>query len=819
MKTNLLKAFLALVMLLVAAAGAPQRQPERALAAADGFHSSPVMFVENAGQWDSRARFQLWGGATTTWLTDDAIWLTVVDHEPDGEAHAANLRLSFAGASPNPRLEPFDRLDTTISYLIGSDPDQWRAAVPVWGGVRYAGLYPGIDLVAAQAGGRLALRLEAQPGADLNRVQLRVEGADAVHVDAGSLYMETPAGAAALPLLSSEQLTGEAIVQPLGEGAFAIAAPFTVDNPAAAPASAGPTADNPADLLIGTFIGGSDYDNGWDIQVNSAGQAFVTGTAGVNGVTGFPTTPGAYDPTSNGGDYDAFVAKVAADGASLIYATFLGGSGNEAGVRLALDAAGNAFVTGYTNSGNFPTTPGAHRITWNNTKDGFVTKLNPSGSALVYSTFIGGTNEFNEGHRIAIDASGNAYVAGSTLSSNLPVTPGAYDATFNGDTDAFVLKLNPPGTALLYSTYLGGSGADNGWGIAVGGGSDIFVSGYTTSANYPTTPGAWDRTPGGNEDAFVARFHPAGNGGADLVYSTYLGGSYNDEPYGLAANTAGTAYVVGWTQSPDFPTTPGAYDRRPLISYSQAFITRLNTSGTDLTYSTLLGGGGSDTAYDLALDAAGNIYVAGYTTSDDFPTTPGAFQEADPDPSYSGDAFVVKLRPDSSGVADLIYSSYLGGNNARDEANAIAVDASGKVYLTGWTAANNFPTTPGAFDRTFNGGMDAFVVKLGLANSAPLTCYPLTRSHTGQGTNPATFPNRTSGCPNGQFSPGQWIALTANPASGWQVKDWSGTDNNGSTATYNSATMPAGPHTVRVNYEPAPAATNKLFIPIILKGN
>jgi len=319
----------------------------------------------------------------------------------------------------------------------------------------------------------------------------------------------------------------------------------------------------------------------------------------------------------------------------------------------------------------------------------------------------------------------------------------------------------------------------------------------------------------------VARFHPAGNGGADLVYSTYLGGRNNEELYGLAVDAAGNAYVAGWTQSPDFPTTPGAYDRKTFIDFDHhIFVTRLNPNGSALTYSTLMGGRYPDNAYDLALDAAGNIYIAGTTQSDDFPTTPGAFRESlqDTEP-WNYDIFVVKFKPAGSGVADLIYSSYMGGTNSLDEAHGIAVDGSGKVYMTGRTSANNFPTTPGAFDRTFNSGRDAFVVKLGLANSAPLTCYPLTLSHTGQGGNPTTSPTRTSGCPNGQFSPGQWIALTANPASGWQVKDWSGTDNNGSTATYNSATMPAGPHTVRVNYEPSPAAMNRLFIPIILKGN
>jgi len=824
MKTALLKAIL-LVIMLTTVAGIAQGRPGRALAAADGFRSSPVMFVENAGQWDDRARFQLWGGPATMWLADDAIWLIVVERGSDETPRATSVRLSFDGANPNARLVPYDRLDTAISYFRGNDPAQWRAAVPVWGGVRYVNLYPGVDLVATETNGRPALRLDARPGADTSRVRLRVEGAESANVADGFLSIDTPAGAAALPLLGPEDAAGATAVQPLGGNAFAVAAPFasggSSDGPSSIESGDSPLADNPADLLMGTLIGGVGLDDGADIQVNSAGQAYVTGTADVYGSPqSFPTTPGAWDTTGNGGERDVFVAKVAADGKSLVYATLLGGKGRDHGLALALDGAGNVYVTGHTASSDFPTTAGAHRRTWNNSKDGFVTKLNPAGSGLVYSTYAGGTDAASEGRGIAVDGSGNAHIVGITDSYNLPTTTGAWDDDYNAGTDAFVLKFNAAGSAVLYGTYLGGNGKEDGMAIAVSGG-DIFVGGYTESANYPTTAGAWDSARGGYFDAFVARFHPAGNGAADLVYSTYLGGRNGEQLFGLAIDGAGNAHVAGWTQSPDYPTTPGAYDRKTFTDYDHhIFVTRLNPSGTALTYSTLMGGRYSDMAYDLALDTAGNIYVAGKTQSDNFPTTPGAFQESDRDssPGYGYDVFVAKFKPAGSGVADLIYSSYLGGNDANDEADGIAVDSSGKVYMTGLTQANNFPTTKDAFDRSFNGFTDAFVVKLGLANSAPLTCYPLTLSHTGQGGNPTTGPARTDGCPTGQYSAGQWVVLTAAPAPGWRVKDWSGTDNNSSTANTNGATMLAGPHTVTVNYEAAPAGAHKAYVGAVFGG-
>src|SRR5215208_6646147 len=318
---------------------------------------------------------------------------------------------------------------------------------------------------------------------------------------------------------------------------------------------------------------------------------------------------------------------------------------------------------------------------------------------LDYSTFLGGTTE-DSGVGIAVDGEGRAYVTGTTLSANYPTTPGAFDTTFNGREDAFVTKLNASGSALAYSTFLGGSDLDQGLGIAVREGR-VYVTGRTESPNYPTTPGAFDTTFNGNRDAFVTKLNASGSA---LVYSTFLGGSDLDQGESIAVDREGRVYVTGLTQSADFPTTLGAFDRT-FNGPNDAFVTKLNASGSALAYSTFLGGSDIDLGGDIAVSGRGSAYVTGFTGSADYPTTSGAF-----DTSYNGsiDAFVTKLN--ASGAA-LAYSTFLGGSD-QDEGLGIAVDGEGRAYVTGQTRSANYPTTPGAFDTTFNGNRDAFVTKL-----------------------------------------------------------------------------------------------------------
>jgi hypothetical protein len=381
----------------------------------------------------------------------------------------------------------------------------------------------------------------------------------------------------------------------------------------------------------------------------------------------------------------------------LTYSTYLGGEYNESGNAIAVDANHCAYVTGTTYSPDFPTTVGAYDAALGGSTDAFVTKLNATGNALVFSTYLGG-NLSEDGNGIALDGNNNVYVTGTTWSTNFPTTGGAYDATLGGTYDAFVTKLNSTGATLTYSTYLGGGSNDIGRGIAVVG-TSAFVTGYTSSTNFPTTGGVYDMVLGGGTDAFVTRFSTGGT----LAYSTFLGGTGSDYGAAIAVDATYNAHVTGTTYSTNFPTTVGAFDAA-LGGTSDAFVTKLNSTGAALSYSTYLGGSDVDAGNAIAINTNGNAFVTGYTYSTNFPTTAGAY-----DVIYNGnlDAFVTKLN--GTGGA-LVFSTYLGGTSD-DVGCGIAVDGTGVPVVTGYTYSAGFPTN-GAYDPILGGSVDGFLSKL-----------------------------------------------------------------------------------------------------------
>ena len=393
--------------------------------------------------------------------------------------------------------------------------------------------------------------------------------------------------------------------------------------------------------------------------------------------------------------------------AALEYSTFLGGSGSDIAYGIAIDSAGNAYITGQTDSANFPTTAGAYATSsCGGSTDAFVTKLNPSGTALVYSTYLGGKGT-NQAKGIVLDTDGNAYITGYTYSSNFPTTPGAYATnSCGGVNDIFITKLNPAGSALVYSTYLGGAKDDQAYAIALDTAGNTYITGNTNSANFPITAGAFAiSSAGGTNDSFVTKLNPAGSA---LVYSTYLGGSKTDYAMGITIDTTGNAYITGYTGSPNFPTTAGAYATSSAGGTYDAFVTKLNPAGSALVYSTYLGGKGTNQAKGIVLDTDGNAYITGNTNSAKFPTTAGAY--ATSSAGGTTDAFVTKINLNGSG---LVYSTYLGGAGV-DYAYAIALDTAGNAYITGLTNSANFPITAGAYTTSFAGGTyDAFVTKFG----------------------------------------------------------------------------------------------------------
>ncbi|MDY6852951.1 MAG: SBBP repeat-containing protein, partial [Thermodesulfobacteriota bacterium] len=445
-------------------------------------------------------------------------------------------------------------------------------------------------------------------------------------------------------------------------------------------------------LVYSTYLGGSGDETGWSIAVDSSGAAYV---AGETDSLDFPQAglQGAFGT----GETDAFAAKLNPSGTALVYATYLGGSGVDSATSLTVDSSGAAYLTGYTDSNDFPLqNPGQGFLS--GLEDAFVTKLNPSGSALVFSTYLGGGLE-DRSMGVAVDSLGAVYITGFTRSANYPVTGGVIQGGLGGfgHYDAFVTKLNDTASALFYSTYLGGGGDDYGQGLGLDSSGNVFVTGHTDSADFPTAAPYQDSLSGGR-DAFVAKLNDTGT---VLVYSTYLGGSGDDNAQALAVSSSGAAHITGSTTSQDFPT---AGYQNSFGGRSDAFVTRFNTTGQTLVYSTYLGGSGDDFGSDIALDSSGNAYLAGFTGSADFP-------ETSPSQALSGggalDGFAAKLNATGSA---LIYSTYIGGSGS-DSIHGIAVDDSGNAYVTGNAESEDFPTA--GYQVLFGGGgSDAFVLKI-----------------------------------------------------------------------------------------------------------
>jgi hypothetical protein len=621
--------------------------------------------------------------------------------------------MKLAGANARAGVTGADALPGKSNYFIGSDPSQWRTNVPTYGAVKYAAVYPGIDLVYHGNQRLLEYDFLVAPGADPRAIGIRFQGARKLTVNGDGALVIGFGGSEVIepaPVVYQEvggrrqTVAGRYVLRGKGRVGFGVATydrrrPLVID----------PT------LVYSTLLGCCWLNDFAAIAVDGSGNAYVTGEISPSN---FPTTPGAFQ-TTPGGVQDAFVSKLDPAGSALVYSTYLGGDGGTLGTGIAVDASGNAYVTGYTDSPYFPTTPGAFQTTFSgdpsNTVHAFVSKLNAVGSALVYSTYLGGSED-DFGYGIAIDPSGCAYVTGDTRSPNFPTTRGAFQTTYGGNSDVFVTKLNAAGSVLVYSTYLGGGDGDYAQGIALDASGNAYVVGWTGS-DFPTTPGAFLTTsPGG---AFVTKLNSAGSA---LVYSTYLvgtnsalgSGTYGD---GIAVDASGSAYVTGDT-SPNFPTTPGAFQ----TAYGSIFVTKLNATGSDLIYSTFLGGSGNGFGNGIAVDASGSAYVTGAIDSSGFPITPGAVQA-----TYGGgeyDAYLSKL--DAAGSV-LVYSTYLGGSGW-DLGRGIAVDASGNVYVTGVTESSNFLTTPGAFQTTNTGGnynYSGFVSKLSLG-PGPVTTANLT---------------------------------------------------------------------------------------------
>ncbi len=454
---------------------------------------------------------------------------------------------------------------------------------------------------------------------------------------------------------------------------------------------------DPADLVWSSYLGGTNMDNNYALALDGSGNTYVTGATLS---TDYPTTAGAYDETHNSG-WDIAVAKFNADGSALVYATYLGGSGNDYSYGIVLDGAGNAYVAGQTYSSDLPVTASVVQDTFaGGSGDACVIKLNAAGTALDYATFLGGSYA-DAGYGIDVDGAGNATLIGRTQSPDYPVTATAFDTTHHGAGDVMVTRLNATATALVYSTFLGGYSDEYGRSVVLDDSGNAYLSGRTESPDFPVTPAGYDTTHNGWTDVFAVKLNAAGS---DIDYGTFLGGSEQDDGFNITIDGDGKAYIIGGTKSTNFPTTAGAFDETK-NGGEDAFLVQLNATGSDLDYGTFIGGTSDDQGYDIDLDASGNAYLVGHTYSTGFPVTADAY-----DTTHNGsrDAFVIKH---DLSTATNDYATFLGGSSW-EYGYGIAQDGSGNVHLSGSTASADFPVTAGAFDDSLSGYSDTWVAKL-----------------------------------------------------------------------------------------------------------
>lgn len=650
---------------------------------AEPARSLPSFFFRNTGLANSEIRFILESSQMQAAFQNDSVIFRV---------HGIDTRMRFLGSDRRTRIDGGERSAGKINLLVGSDASAWKTNLATYQRIVYRSVYAGIDVSYSVQDGRLKADYDVAPHADPGQIRLKYENA-AIRIDSRGDLMVSTKDAELREAAPHIYQNGRRI-----EGRFRILDDSTAGFEIGPYDSSQPLIIDPS-VYYCTYLGGSMISAVTGVAADRSGNAYLTGwTEALN----FPIA--APLRGSSGGGVDAFVVKLNPAGNGLIYATYFGGNGDDRGAAIAVDSSGQAYITGSTGSTNFPVASAIRPILAGG-RDAFAAKLNSAGSALIYSTYLGGSN-WNQGTAIAVDSSGNAYVAGDTASFDFPIA-GAAQGTLAGTTDAFVTKFNASG-AIVFSTYLGGSSLDHAGGIAVDASGNVFIAGGTSSPNFPVAS-AFQPTLSGGQDAFITKIAASGS---SFLFSTFLGGtggsqSAPEQANAVTLDSSGNAYVAGVTGSLNFPTTAGAL-RATGNGLGDAFAAKVSSTGS-LVYSTYLGGSTSNWASGIAVDSSGNAYIVGSTSSVDYPQATGL-------QAFGGgyDAFISELN--SSGSA-LSYSTFYGGSGY-DAANAVALNAQGNLYVAGQTNSVDFPLH-NAYQSASNGLATGWVLCISGMVTAP----------------------------------------------------------------------------------------------------
>ena len=839
-----------------ASSPAASLKPELRQKVVESYLHLPLIFEANQGQTDPRVKFISRGDGYSLFLTDHNAVLELSQarkmhskrpasgSQQGRKAPAAKidvLRFDLAGSSPAAQATGLGELPGKSNYFIGQNPAHWHTGIPQYSKVAYNAIYPGVNLVYYGSQGHLEYDFDVSPGASPAVISLSIDGLagagrrasetlrSGLGVDSqGNLVMATPAGTVrfAKPVAYQVSRQGVGVLRKNFVKASYVVKKANRHGQALVGFQVGsydkglPLVIDPV-LTYSTYIGGSLLDRAQSVALDSSGNAYVTGnTLSLD----FPNVPGSIQPGGCGGTClgNVFVMELTPSTSTLVYSTYLGGSGDDTGYGIAVDATGNAFVTGEATSKDFPVTLGTYQSTCaldsnGACQDAFASQLKPGGASLAYSTYFGGNGD-DEANAIALDNSDDVYIGGVTFSTTLPTTPGAFQTQNNGNSDGFftILNFNPgPGkSALVYSTYLGGSGADSVEALAFDSARNVYLTGETTSKDFPITKGAYqtqcilttNQTCEG--DAFVSKINPTATGSSALVYSTRLGGTGEEAGNGIVVDSLFDAYITGFTTSAtDFPVQ-NPYQATFGGLPQDAFVTKFKPDGSGLIFSTYLGGNTYDLATGIALGPDNTVYVVGSSNSTNFPITANALYSSlgQGTPGTCNNApcrDVTVTSFDSSGTG-LLFSTYLGGGN-EDEGNGIVVDSSGTAYVTGFTQSVNpipfptqNPTTAACVGTcgptgTSNPG-DAFLSELG-SLTTPFALFSTTtvsfgNQNVGSKSSPQTVTLTNSGNAN--------LTISSVVLGGSNPTDFTETDN----CVSSSPLIPGASCTANVTFGP-----------------